>query len=139
MAQPTSDADLIVEQIVKEYPTPGEPLLDFPFDSTEDLARSCSLGQSDLQALARSDALAALAGLGLIRGSRASVFAMPMLIWVPLMSAGVLGGFVFIAAAGDEIPVVVVAIVGGLGLVSAILATAPLVRRPTQARNAAPA
>ena len=26
MAQPTSDADLIVEQIVKEYPTPGEPL-----------------------------------------------------------------------------------------------------------------
>ncbi len=43
-------------------PVPGEPLLDFPFDSVEDLARACSLGQSDLQALARSDALAALAG-----------------------------------------------------------------------------
>ena len=83
--------------------------------------------------------LAALAGLGLIRGSRASVFALPMLIWVPVMSAGVLGGFVFVAAAGDAVPVGVVAIVGGLGLVSAILATAPLVRRPTQARNAAPA
>jgi hypothetical protein len=62
-----------------------------------------------------------------------------MLIWVPVMSAGVLGGFVFIAVAGDEVPVIVVAIVGGLGLVSAILATAPLVRRPTRALHAAPA
>jgi lipoprotein-releasing system ATP-binding protein len=26
MAQPTSDADLVVDEIVKEYPTPGEPL-----------------------------------------------------------------------------------------------------------------
>ncbi len=43
-------------------PTAGEPLLDFPFDSIEDLARACSLKQSDLQALARADALAALAG-----------------------------------------------------------------------------
>ena len=83
--------------------------------------------------------LAALAGLGLIRGNRASVFALPMLIWVPVMSAGILGGFVFIAVAGDEVPVIVVTIVGGLGLVSAILATAPLVRRPPQALHAAPA
>ena len=43
-------------------PRPGEPLFEFPFDSVEDLARACSLGQSDLQALARADALAALAG-----------------------------------------------------------------------------
>lgn len=81
--------------------------------------------------------LAALAGFGLIRGSRAAVFALPMLMWVPVMSAGILGGFAFIAAAGDEIPIGVVAIVAGVGLVSAVLATAPLVRRPTEALRSA--
>ncbi len=43
-------------------PTPGVPLVEFPFDSIEDLARASALGQSDLQALAGADALAALAG-----------------------------------------------------------------------------
>lgn len=62
-----------------------------------------------------------------------------MLIWVPLMGAGVLGGFVFIAAAGEEVPVVVAAAIGGLALVSAILAAVPLVRRPSGALRLTPA
>ena len=38
--------------------------------------------------------LAAVAGLGLLRRGRAGAYAFTMLIWVPLMSAGILGGFV---------------------------------------------
>ena len=37
--------------------------------------------------------LCALAGVGLLRHSSAAVLALPMLIWVPLMGAGVVGGF----------------------------------------------
>ena len=38
--------------------------------------------------------LCALAGIGLLRRNGAAGYALPMLIWVPLMGAGVLGGFV---------------------------------------------
>jgi len=71
--------------------------------------------------------LCALAGVGLLRGTRAGAYALPMLIWVPLMSAGILGGFVFMAAAGEEVPIVVAVVVGGLGIVTAIVAAVPLV------------
>ena len=37
--------------------------------------------------------LCALAGVGLLRRSSAAACAFPMLIWVPLMGAGVVGGF----------------------------------------------
>ena len=72
--------------------------------------------------------LCAVAGIGLIRRNRSASFALPMLIWVPLTSAGILGGFVFAAAAGDEVPIVVAAILGGLGLIAAGVAAVPLVR-----------
>ena len=72
--------------------------------------------------------LCALSGIGLIRRNRAAVFALPMLIWVFFMGAGILGGFGFAAAAGDEVPVVVAAVIGGLSLVAAILAAVPMVR-----------
>jgi hypothetical protein len=72
--------------------------------------------------------LCAVAGLGLIRRDRGAAFAVAMLIWVPLMSAGVLGGFVLAAAAGEAVPIAVVAVIGGVGVASAILAVVPLVR-----------
>ncbi len=72
--------------------------------------------------------LCAVAGIGLIRRNRSAAFALPMLIWVPLTSAGILGGFLFAAAAGDEVPIVVAAVLGGLGLASACVAAMPLMR-----------
>src|SRR3954454_12006318 len=72
--------------------------------------------------------LCAVAGLGLLRRRPAGALALAMLIWVPLMSAGILGGFVFAAAAGDEVPLAVAIVVGAVGLVSAILAVVPIAR-----------
>ena len=51
-----------------------------------------------------------------------------MLIWVALMGAGVVGGFLLMAAAGDQIAVPVVITIGGLSLVSSVLAAFALVR-----------
>lgn len=42
--------------------------------------------------------LCVLAGVGLLRRSSAAAFAFPLLIWVPLMGAGVVGGFALMAA-----------------------------------------
>lgn len=72
--------------------------------------------------------LCVVAGIGLIRRNRSASFALPMLIWVPLTSAGILGGFLFAAVAGDEVPIGVAAVLGGLGLVAACVAAMPLVR-----------
>jgi hypothetical protein len=83
--------------------------------------------------------LCALAGIGLLRRNPVAAFAQPMLVWVALMGAGVLGGFVFSAAAGEEIPVVVASVIAGLSLVAAALAAVPLVRRaPAQLRTISP-
>jgi hypothetical protein len=72
--------------------------------------------------------LCGLAGIGLLRRTSAAALAFPMLIWVPLMGAGVVGGFVLMAAAGDQAGVPVAVAVTGLGVVSSILVAAPLVR-----------
>jgi hypothetical protein len=72
--------------------------------------------------------LCALAGFGLLRRNAAAAYAQPMLIWVALMGAGVVGGFLFTAAAGEEIPVAVALVISALSLVSAALAAGPLVR-----------
>jgi hypothetical protein len=72
--------------------------------------------------------LCALAGIGLLRRNSAAPFAFPMLIWVALMGAGVVGGFLLMAAAGDQIPAPVVVAIGGLGVASSILAAVALVR-----------
>ena len=72
--------------------------------------------------------LCALAGVGLLRRSSAAVLAFPMLIWVPLMGAGVVGGFVLMAAAGDGAGVPVAVAVTGLGVVASVLAAAAIAR-----------
>jgi hypothetical protein len=72
--------------------------------------------------------LCAVAGIGLLRRNAAGAFGQPMLIWVALMGAGVVGGFLFTAAAGEEVPVVVAVVISGLSVASAALAAVPLVR-----------
>jgi hypothetical protein len=72
--------------------------------------------------------LCALAGIGLLRRNVAGAFGQPMLIWVALMGAGVVGGFLFSAAAGEEIPVVVALVITVLSIVSAALAAIPVIR-----------
>ena len=78
--------------------------------------------------------LCALAGIGLLRRTDAATFAFPMLIWVPLMGAGIVGGFILMAVAGDLARVPVVVTMTGLGVVSSILAAAALVRPRSSAR-----
>jgi len=77
--------------------------------------------------------LSVVAGIGLLRGSRTGALAFPMLIWVALTSASIIGGFVLAAFAGEEVPIVVIALVTAPGLASAILAAGPLLRRPAGA------
>ncbi len=72
--------------------------------------------------------LCALAGIGLLRRNSAAVFAFPMLIWVALMGAGVVGGFLLMVAAGDQIAGPVVVAISGLSVAAAILASVALVR-----------
>jgi hypothetical protein len=76
--------------------------------------------------------LCALAGIDLVRRNRAGAFAQPMLVWVALMGAGVVGGFLFSAAAGEENPIVVAVVISALSIVSAALAAAPLVRNASR-------
>ena len=72
--------------------------------------------------------LCALAGFGLLRWNSAAAFAFPMLIWVALMGAGVVGGFLLMAAAGDQIAVPVVVAISGLSVAASILAVVALIR-----------
>jgi hypothetical protein len=81
--------------------------------------------------------LCAIAGLGLLRRNGAAAFAFPMLVWVPLMGAGVVGGIVLMAAAGDETALPVGAAITVLGVVSSILAAVAVVR-PRAATGLAP-
>ncbi len=80
--------------------------------------------------------LCALAGVGLLRGNSPAGFALPMLIWVPLMGAGVLGGFLLAALAGEEVPIVVAAVIGTLCVAATSLAGISILRPP--ARDADP-
>lgn len=74
--------------------------------------------------------LAAVGGVGLLRRRPgAAAYALPMLIWVFLTSAGIVGGFLFAALAGDEVPIAVALIVGGVGVLAAVLATLPLLAK----------
>jgi hypothetical protein len=72
--------------------------------------------------------LCAAAGVGLLRGSSAAAFAFPMLVWVPLMGAGVVGGIVLMAVAGDQTAVPVAVAITILGVTSSILAAAAILR-----------
>jgi hypothetical protein len=51
-----------------------------------------------------------------------------MLVWVPLMGGGVVGGIVLMAAAGDQTAVPVALAITVLGVVSSILAAVGVVR-----------
>jgi hypothetical protein len=75
--------------------------------------------------------LCVLAGVGLLRRNGAAAFAYPMLVWVPLMGAGVVGGIVLMAAAGDLTAVPVALVITALGVVSSILAAVAIVRPRT--------
>jgi len=72
--------------------------------------------------------LCALAGVGLLRRNGAAAFAFPMLVWVPLMGAGVVGGIVLMVAAGDQTALPVAVVITVLGVVSSILAAVAIVR-----------
>jgi hypothetical protein len=87
--------------------------------------------------------LCALAGTGLLRRNGAAAFAFPMLVWVPLMGAGVVGGIVMMAVAGDQTAVPVAVVITALSVLSSILAAVAIVRPraasalvPTTARPA---
>lgn len=82
--------------------------------------------------------LCAVAGIGLLRRSAAAAFAQPMLIWVALMGAGVVGGFLFSAAAGEEVPIPVAVVIGALSLASAALAAFPISRQARPLTVSAP-
>jgi hypothetical protein len=75
--------------------------------------------------------LCAIAGIGLIRGTSAAELAFPMLIWVALMGAGVVGGFLVMATAGETIPVAIVTVISLIIIVSSILAARAVVRSDT--------
>lgn len=72
--------------------------------------------------------LCAIAGFGLLRRNSAAAFAFTMLVWVPLMGAGVVGGIVLMAVAGDQTAVPVAIVITGLAVVSSILAATAIVR-----------
>jgi hypothetical protein len=72
--------------------------------------------------------LCIVAGVGLLRGMPPRAVAVPMLMWVPLMGAGILGAFVLMAVAGEEVPLPVLVVVAALGLGSILLVTRALVR-----------
>lgn len=76
--------------------------------------------------------LCAVAGIGLLRRTAVGAYGQPMLIWVALMGAGVVGGFLFSAAAGEEVPVVVALVIGALSLASAALACVPILRHASR-------
>jgi hypothetical protein len=72
--------------------------------------------------------MCAIAGIGLLRRNGASAYAFSMLVWVPLMGAGVVGGIVLMAVAGDQTAMPVAVVITVLGVVSSILAAAAVVR-----------
>jgi hypothetical protein len=72
--------------------------------------------------------LAALAGVALLRRQLLGVqLAVPVLTWTALMSAQIVGGFLFVAASGAEVPVPVAVVVSMIGLVAATLVGVPVI------------
>jgi hypothetical protein len=68
--------------------------------------------------------LALIAAIGVFRGvAPAANFAMPMLLWIFLTSAGVVGGFLFAARAGEQVPVAIAVLIATIGMAAIILAT----------------
>jgi hypothetical protein len=57
----------------------------------------------------------------------ASQLAVPVLTWTALMSAQIVGGFLFLAASGAEVPVPVAVVVSVIGLLAAALVAVPAI------------
>jgi hypothetical protein len=72
--------------------------------------------------------LCAIAGIGLLRHTSAAAFAFPMLVWVPLMGAGVVGGMLLMAVAGDQTGLSIAVGITTLSVVSATAAVGSLLR-----------
>jgi hypothetical protein len=72
--------------------------------------------------------LCVMAGVGLLRRTGAALWAFAMLVWVPLMGAGVVGGIALMAAAGDRTAVPVAVSITVVGVVSGLLAAVAVVR-----------
>lgn len=68
-----------------------------------------------------------IAGVGLLRRNGAAAFAFPMLVWVSLMGAGVVGGIVLMAIAGDPTAVPVGVVISVLSVASSMLASVAIV------------
>jgi hypothetical protein len=83
--------------------------------------------------------LCVIAGVGLLRGDAAAAWALPMLIWASLMGAGIVGGFVLMAVAGEAIAIPVAVVITGLSVVSAVLAAAAVAGPDTTAAMRRPA
>jgi hypothetical protein len=67
--------------------------------------------------------LAVVAAIGVLRGvPPAANFAVPMLLWLCLTSAGVVGGFVLAARAGEQVPVPIAVLIATVGIVAMVLA-----------------
>ena len=82
--------------------------------------------------------LCVIAGVGLVRRNSAAAWAFPMLIWVTLMGAGVVGGFLMMALAAEEIVVPVAVVITGLSVVTAVLAAAAVIRLGSTVANVTP-
>jgi hypothetical protein len=74
--------------------------------------------------------LCVLAGTGVIRRTGARIVAVTMLLWVPLMGAGVAGGFLLMALGGERVPLPVVAVIAVLSVASMALAARAVTRAP---------
>ncbi len=74
--------------------------------------------------------LALVGGVALLRQRPiAAAFALPMLIWVLLTSAGVIGGFIFESRAAETVPVPVVGVISALAVLAGALALWAILRR----------
>jgi len=74
--------------------------------------------------------LVVVGSIGLFRmRPTAAAMALPMLIWVLLTSAGVIGGFIFEARAGETVPVPVVGLISVLAVLSGAFALWAVLRR----------
>ena len=62
------------------------------------------------------------------RRPTAAAFALPMLIWVLLTSAGVIGGFIFESSAGETVSVPVAGLIGALAALAGALALWAILR-----------
>lgn len=82
--------------------------------------------------------LSAVAGVGLLRRTSAGAFALPMLIWLTLTSAGIFAGFLLTAMRGESFPIVPALIVGILGLVAAAVAIAAIGASRSSAASSVP-